>query len=208
MLQTVVLRTSRKCGLVLWLWFWVFTNRNGLRLGFETAEGVFVSQYRPQVTLPEQIALLQFTISLHIWVIFHFVYVLNFLICPFADGCLVWLHSLALANKAAMNTDVQVSLLLGVTSTGCVLRYRTYDNFISRFLRNLQTYFQNGRTSLYSTSVYKSFPFTTSMPVFVSICIPHDSHPDWGWLRMFNTILKFLLTILFWEVYVQFHNLF
>ena len=88
---------------------------------------------------------------------------------------------MAIINKAAMNIVKHVSLL----HVGASSRYMprsgiavSYSRTTSNFLKNHQTDFQSGCTSLQSDQQWRSVPFSTSLPAFAVTCIIDLSHSD------------------------------
>ena len=78
------------------------------------------------------------------------------------EGHLGTFQHLAIINKAAMNIVEHVSLLPVGTSSGYMPRRGIAGSLgsnVSNFLRNCQTDFQSGCTSLYSLQQWRSVPF-------------------------------------------------
>jgi hypothetical protein len=80
------------------------------------------------------------------------------------EGHLGSFKLLAIINKAAMNIVEHVSFLLVGTSSGFMLRRGiagSSGSTMSNFLRNLQTDFQSGCTSLQSHQQWRSIPLSS-----------------------------------------------
>jgi len=135
---------------------WVHTMCVFLWLGYLTQDDMF--QFPPFAYEFHKV------IVFDSWVIFHCVDVPHFLY-PFlsVEGHLGSFQLLAIINKAAMNIVEHVSLLYVGTSFGYMLKRGiagSSGSSMSNFLRNLQTDFQNGCTSLQSHQQWRSVPLS------------------------------------------------
>jgi hypothetical protein len=99
------------------------------------------------------------------------------------EGHLTSFQLLAIINKAAMNIVEDVSLLHGGASSGCMPRSGIAGpsgRTMSTFLRNCQTDFQSGCTSLKFHQQWRSVPLSLYLhqhllsPEFFYLC-----HSDW-----------------------------
>jgi len=134
---------------------WVHTMCVSLWLGYLTQDDIF--QFHPFAYEFHKV------IVFDIWVIFHCVDVPYFLypfLCWRASGLF---PAFAIINKAAMNIVEHVSLLYVGASFRCMPKRGiagSSGSAMSNFLRNLQTDFQNGCTSLQSYQQWRSVPLS------------------------------------------------
>jgi hypothetical protein len=86
-----------------------------------------------------------------------------FCICSSFEGHLDFCQLVAIVNKAAVNIVEYVSLLQVGASSGYMCRNHiagSSSNTMSNFLRNRQTDFQSGYTSLQSYKQWRSVPLS------------------------------------------------
>jgi hypothetical protein len=79
------------------------------------------------------------------------------------EGCLCFVQLLGIVNKAVMNIVEHVFVLPVGTSSGYMLRRRiagSSGSTMSNFLKNRQTDFQSGCTSLQSHKQWRSVPLS------------------------------------------------
>ena len=106
----------------------------------------------------------------------------NFFIHSSVDGHLGCFHVLAIANSAAMNNGIHVSVSV-LVSSGYMPRSRIaglYDGFIPSFLRNLHNHLPEWLYQFtFPPTVQECSLFSTPSPAFIVCRLFDDGHSDW-----------------------------